>query len=185
MNYYVKNDLSLILDARYQEEGDRIVYRRAGKVQGDYPLVDFTKLDVTDEKATYGVNKYLFKLVDGVPKVHTITHLRNRKTEKLKANAINEAESLYKSLKAKRCVIVDSIEYDLSDSFEFDYQRRGNGSIRVKQKNNKTKVMSKQDTDAIETALFTYLNSVADAFDADLDAIELEDYSLTNLNALL
>lgn len=184
MVYYVKNDLSLILDQRYKLEDKVLIYRKAGRVKS-YLAKDFTAVDVTDEKATYGLNEDLFKLVDGVPKVHTITHLRNRKTEKLKANAINEAESLYKSLKAKRCVIVDSIEYDLSDSFEFDYQRRGNGSIRVKQKNNKTKVMSKQDTDAIETALFTYLNSVADAFDADLDAIELEDYSLTNLNALL
>jgi hypothetical protein len=99
MNYYVKNDLSLILDARYQEEGDRIVYRRAGKVQGDYPLADFTKLDVTDEKATYGLNKYLFKLVDGVPKVHTITYLKAREAEKKKENDRKELkEKLYEDM---------------------------------------------------------------------------------------
>jgi hypothetical protein len=183
MVYYVKNDLSLILDQRYKLEDKVLIYRKAGRVKS-YLAKDFTAVDVTDEKATYGLNEDLFKLVDGVPKVHTITHLKAREAEKKKANAINEAEVLYKSLKSNRVVTVDAIKYDLSDTFEFDYQRRGNESIRVKQKNGKTKVITKQDTDAIEAALFAYLNSVADSFDLDMDAIEAGDYSLANLRSL-
>jgi hypothetical protein len=132
----------------------------------------------------------LYKIINGKRRKLTANQKAAREAEELAAeneratHAKYQAEELYKSLKSKRCVTVDSIEYDLSDSFEFDYQRRGGGSIRVKQKNGKTRIMAKQDTDAIEAALFAYLNSVADAFDADMDAIDSGDYSLTNLKTL-
>jgi len=102
---------------------------------------------------------------------------------KLKTDATEEAERLYKELKANRFITVDSVEYDLTDSFEFDFQRKAGGNVRVKTKGGKTQVRTKQETDAIETALFAYLNSAADAFDADMDAIENGDYSLSNLKA--
>ena len=90
MKYYVKNDLSKILDSRYIIEGDRLIFRRAGKIKGDYALSDFTAIDVSDEKKIYGLNKDLFKLVDGVPKIHTITHLKARQAIADKKNAKQE-----------------------------------------------------------------------------------------------
>jgi hypothetical protein len=101
-----------------------------------------------------------------------------------KDKAIEQAEQLYKDKKAKREIEVDGVIYDLSDSFEFDYQRKSGGDVRVKVKDGKTESKTKQDTDAIETALFAYLNSVADAFDADMDAIEAGDYSLSHLRGI-
>lgn len=103
---------------------------------------------------------------------------------KLKTDATEEAERLYKKLKSNRFITVDSVEYDLTDSFEFDFQRKAGGNVRVKVKGSKTVTKTKQETDAIENALFTYLNSVADAFDADMTAIESGDYSNSNLKAI-
>ncbi len=98
----------------------------------------------------------------------------------LKGNAISEAESLYKTLKAKR--VIDG--YDLSDTFEFDFQRKKGGNVRMKKAGGKTETKTKAQTDAIEGKLYAYLNSCSDALDADIDAIEAGDFSLANLKAL-
>jgi uncharacterized protein YtpQ (UPF0354 family) len=99
---------------------------------------------------------------------------------KEKELAIDEAEALYKTLKAKR--VIDG--YDLSDTFEFDFQRKKGGSVRMKKEGGKTETKTKAETDAIEGKLFYYLNSCSDALDADIDAIQAGDFSLSNLKAL-
>jgi hypothetical protein len=86
MIYFVKNDLSLILDQRYKLEDKLLIYRKGRNVKS-HLAVDFTAIDVSDEKKIYGLNKELFKLVDGVPKIHTITHLKARQAIADKKNA--------------------------------------------------------------------------------------------------
>lgn len=105
-------------------------------------------------------------------------------TENSVKKATQEAERLYRELKVKRVIMVGGNAYDLTDTFEFDFQRRAGGSVRMKLKGGKTAVKTKQQTDTIKDALLSYLNSVADALDADIDAIENGDYSNSNLNAL-
>lgn len=93
MKYYVKNDLSQILDSRYQAEDSRLVFRRAGKIKGDYPLADFTELEVSDEMRAYGVNEDLFKLVDDIPTVKTQVECEQLKLDNLNASHDNSLES--------------------------------------------------------------------------------------------
>jgi len=122
MKYYVKNDLSKILDSRYIIEGDRLIFRRAGKIKGNHALSDFTAIDVSDEKKIYGLNEDLFKLVDGVPKIHTITHLRARQAIADKKNAKQELrEERDGKLKAST-VTYDGSEFQTrpSDFLNFD-----------------------------------------------------------------
>lgn len=83
MKYFVKNDLSLILDSRYKLEDKLIVFRQGRNIKS-YLAKDFTEIEVSEEKRVYGMNKDLFKLVDGVPKLQTITHLKAREDKKLK-----------------------------------------------------------------------------------------------------
>ena len=162
------------------------------KVVGDIakPLPDHKQdqsthsIELTDEQYAAYVNPNYFKVVDGEPVAKTQAEVDSFFMELQRENAINQAGALYRQLKANRTITVDSVEYDLNDTFEFDYQRRGNGNIRVKLKNGKTTQKTKQETDAIEAALFTRLNTIADAFDADVDNIEAGDYSLSNLKAL-
>lgn len=89
MIYFVKNDLSLILDQRYKLEDKILIYRK-GRTVKSHLAEDFTAIDVSDEKKIYGLNKDLFKLVDGVPKIHTITHLQARQAIADKKNAKQE-----------------------------------------------------------------------------------------------
>ena len=89
MVYFVKNDLSLILDSRYTLEDKLLIYRK-GRTVKSHLAQDFTAIDVSDEKKIYGLNKDLFKLVDGVPKIHTITHLKARQAIADKKNAKQE-----------------------------------------------------------------------------------------------
>ena len=124
-----------------------------------------------------------WKLVDGKPVLLTQEERDAKKAESIKQNAIQEAETLYKELKCDRIITHNGIKYDLKDSFEFDFQRKKGGEVWVKVKDGKTKVMTKQDTDDLETALFTYLNDLATDFDADMDLIEAGDYTLPNLKA--
>lgn len=132
----------------------------------------------------------MYKIVNGKQVELNAEEATAREAEELafeatrKDTAIEQAEELYKDKKQQREIEVAGVVYDLSDSFEFDYQRRGGGNVRVKVKGGKTESKTKQDTDVIETALFTYLNTVADAFDADMDAIETGDYSLSNLRGI-
>ena len=86
MVYFVKNDLSLILDSRYKLEDKILIYRK-GRTVKSHLAQDFTAIDVSDEKKIYGLNEDLFKLVDGVPKIHTITHLKARQAIADKKNA--------------------------------------------------------------------------------------------------
>lgn len=123
-------------------------------------------------------------VLDGEWRFFNQAELEAEELERSVNRATKEAEGLYKELKANRFIVVDSVEYDLRDSFEFDFQRKAGGNIRIKVKGKKTITKTKQETDSIETALFAYLNSVADAFDADMDAIEAGDYSNSNLKAL-
>ena len=98
----------------------------------------------------------------------------------LKGNAISKAEALYKTLSEKR--VIDG--YDLTNMFGFDFQRKKGGNVRMKKAGGKTETKTKAQTDAIEGKLYAYLNSCADALDADIDAIETGDFSLVNLKAL-
>ena len=86
MKYFVKNDLSRILDKRFALNGDVISFMRGGKITS-YPSVDFTQIDVSDEKALYGLNKELFEVVDGKAKIKTITKLKGEKDVKDKIQA--------------------------------------------------------------------------------------------------
>lgn len=116
MKYYVKNDLSKILDFRYIIEGDRLIFRRAGKIKGDYALNDFTAIDVSDEKKIYGLNKDLFKLVDGVPKIHTITHLKARQAIADKKNAKQALREERDEKLSTSTVIYDGSEFQTRPS---------------------------------------------------------------------
>ena len=98
----------------------------------------------------------------------------------LKGNAISKAETLYKTLSEKR--VIDG--YDLTNMFGFDFQRKKGVNVRMKKAGGKTETKTKAQTDAIEGKLYAYLNSCADALDADIDAIETGDFTLSNLNAL-
>ena len=139
------------------------------------------QLNLTNEKYDTYVNPTYFKVIDGEPVAKTQEELDAQEAENAKNNARNQAEALYKELKAIRVIN----GFDLSDTFEFDYQRKKGGEIRLKLKDGKTIIKTKQETEDSETALFSYLNSVADALDNDLDAIEAGDYSLTNLKHLV
>jgi predicted RNA-binding protein Jag len=141
------------------------------------------QLNLTNEKYDTYVNDTYFKVVEGAPVAKTQEEIDAQIAESQKRNAIKEAENLYKELKCDRIINHNGIEYDLKDSFEFDFQRKKGGDVRVKVKDGKTKVMTKQDTDDLETALFTYLNDLATDFDADMDLIEAGDYTLPNLKA--
>ncbi len=101
-----------------------------------------------------------------------------------KDTAIEQAELLYDELSEKRYIEVDGVTYDLKRALNFDFQRRNSTKIRMKVKGGKTQMRTKAKTDVIEAARISYLNSVADAFDADMDAIETGDYSLSNLRGL-
>lgn len=185
MVYYVKNGptITLILNERFTLNGDKIEGKKGTKFLS-FEASDFTAINVTEEKKSFAGNKEFYTITDGIPKLMTITQINNLLAGKAKANAIHQAEALYKTLKADRTITVDDVEYDLNDTFEFDFQRRGGGNVRVKLKNGKAIQKTKQETDALETALFTRLNDIADAFDLDMDNIEAGDYSLTNLKAL-
>lgn len=124
-----------------------------------------------------------WKLIEGEPVLLTQEERDVKIAESQKRNAIKTAENLYKELKCDRIINHNGIEYDLKDSFEFDFQRKKGGDVRVKVKDGKTKVMTKQDTDDLEASLFTYLNDLATDFDADMDLIEAGDYTLRNLKA--
>lgn len=158
------------------------------KVQGDVatPLPDRLQdkathsLELTNAKYDAYVSPFYFKVIDGLPVAKTQAEIDADQLEKDKQNAINEANALYKQLKQNRVIN----GYDLTDSFEFDFQRKQNGNVRLKKASGKTEVKTKQETDALEASLFSYLNNVADALDADMDAIELGDFSLSNLKAL-
>ena len=131
----------------------------------------------------------LYKVVNGKRVKLTAAQKTAREVEELASQPSaddykEQAEQLYKELKAKRLITVDGIEYDLSDSFEFDYQRKKGGNVRLKPSKGKTESKTKAQTGSIETALFTYINSVADAFDSDMTDIEAGVYTLANLKAL-
>ena len=97
-----------------------------------------------------------------------------------KEKAIEQAEALYRTLKANR--VIDG--YDLSDTFEFDNQRKRGGLVHVKRKGGKVETKTKAETDTMEAALYAYLLSCKTAFNSDIDAIETGDFTLSNLNAL-
>jgi hypothetical protein len=99
---------------------------------------------------------------------------------KEKELAIEQAEALYNTLKAKR--VIDG--YDLSDTFEFDFQRKKGGSVRMNKNGGKVETKTKSETDMLEDKLFSYLSSCSDAKNADIDAIQAGDFSLSNLKAL-
>jgi len=101
-----------------------------------------------------------------------------------KDTAIEQAEQLYDDLCDKRYIEAEGVTYDLKRALNFDFQRRNSTQVRMKVKGSKTQMRTKAQTDAIESARIAYLNSVADAFDADMDAIETGDYSLSNLRGI-
>jgi len=121
MVYFVKNDLSLILDSRYKLEDKILIYRK-GRTVKSHLAEDFTAINVSDEKKIYGLNKDLFKLVDGVPKIHTITHLKARQAIADKKNAKQELrEERDEKLRAST-VVYEGSEFQTrpSDFLNFD-----------------------------------------------------------------
>ena len=110
----------------------------------------------------------------------TAAKIKLLKAEGVRMQAIDEAEALYKTLSEKR--VIDG--YDLTNMFGFDFQRKKGGNVRMKKAGGKTETKTKAQTDAIEGKLYAYLNSCADALDADIGAIDSGDFSLANLKAL-
>lgn len=115
MKYFVKNDLSLILDPRYKLEDKLLIYRK-GRTVKSYLAKDFTAIDVSDEKKIYGLNKDLFKLVDGVPKIHTITHLKARQAIADKKNAKQDLREARDENLSKSTVTYDGAKFQTRPS---------------------------------------------------------------------
>lgn len=153
--------------------------------------------DRMQDKATHSLsltnefyNKYsgsyrYFKVIDGVPVAKTQEEIDIDEAQALKDNAIQDAESLYEVIKNNCCVDYNGETYDLSDNISLEHQQRKQlQNVGTKLKKGKVKFLQKSDSDAIEDLLFTKRTSAAIAFNADMDAIELGDYSLSNLKAL-
>lgn len=158
------------------------------KVQGDTatPLPDRLQaesthsLELTNENYDAFVSPFYFKVVNGAPVAKTQAEIDADKLSLEKENAIKEAEQLYNQLKEHRTIN----GYDLSDMFSFDYQRRNLPNVRVKIAGGKTEVKPVAETDDLADALNNYLNTCADALDADIDDIENGIFTLTNLKAI-
>lgn len=99
-------------------------------------------------------------------------------TVKKNAHYIKRAQELYESKQSVRHI--DG--FDLSNTFEFDYQRRQGGQVVLKKVSGGVEVRSVADTEALATELQNYLVSLATAYQADITAISNGEYSLTNLN---
>ena len=104
-----------------------------------------------------------------------------RTTEELAAEAHREAEVLYESIKDGLKVVVDSVCYDVRDRFDFDYQKRGGTGARVRKNKGSVVSVSASLANSIEAEAVARLTDLADAFNADLLAIEAGDFSLPNL----
>jgi len=177
-----------ILSANYSKYNAQELFNLAG-VPKRYVTFEVME-DVVIESATYDDDGNV--ITPKVTESQNVTkwrffnqaELEVEKLENSVKKATQEAERLYRELKTKRVIMVGGNEYDLTDTFEFDFQRRAGGSVRMKLKGGKTAVKTKQQTDTIKEALLFYLNSVADALDADIDAIGNGDYSNSNLKAL-
>ena len=144
---------------------------------------DYSKYNATELFNLSG-NPKRYKEENGVWRFFNQAELEAEKLERNVRHATEEAEQLYKELKARRIVTVDGVEYDISDLFLFDKQRGRGGDVMVKLNKGKVISMTKAETDDIETALDDYLSSLAVAFNADMDAIEAGDYSNSNLKGI-
>lgn len=102
-----------------------------------------------------------------------------------KEEAIQDAEDLYLRAKKDGRIKVGEDIFEIEDAFDFDYQRKKGGNVLLKKYKGSIVTKTKQETDAIETALFNYRMSAVLAFNDDMVAIEGGDYSLTNLNNIL
>ena len=179
MTYHVENgpEVGLILNERFKVKGTKLEGKRGRKLVS-YPLADFTAIEGDDANVLGTPSNY--NVVDNVPVLKSQAELEAGEAEAVKASAISEAEALYKTLSEKR--VIDG--YDLTNMFGFDFQRKKGGNVRMRKAGGKTESKTKAQTDAIEGKLYAYLNSCADALDADIDAIDSGDFSLANLKAL-
>lgn len=120
----------------------------------------------------------------------TLEEMADLMEDEPKQIALKFAERLYRQIKESKIIKVDLGDgekvFDLTDNFEFDWQRKNLSEIRLKPMRGATiKGKTKAMTDALETALFTHLSSVADAFDSDIVLIESgSDLTCPNLNAI-
>ena len=179
MIYHVKNgpEVGLILNERFKVKGTKLEGKRGRKLVS-YPLADFTAVEGDDANVLGTPSNY--NVVDNVPVLKSQAELEAGQAEAIKESAISEAEALYRTLKANR--VIDG--YDLSDTFEFDNQRKRGGLVHVKRKGGKVENKTKAETDTMEAALYAYLLSCKTAFNSDMDAIDIGDFTLSNLNAL-
>ena len=114
-----------------------------------------------------------------------VTVLPYRTTEELKDEALKEAETLYRNIKSNLKVTLGGVRYDMSNRFDFDFQRaRSSGlGVRVRIADGPTTSISFSSSGVLETKTWDRLIALADSLDADVVAIENGDYSLANLKA--
>ena len=186
MKYWIKNDLSKMLDDRFTLDGELIFGYRGRNNFVDYPANEWTEIDVDADINHPSRQQKYYKLVDGIPSLMSQAEIDSFDDDLLKEKAKKDAKDLYDSMKLDcKIVTYNSVEYDLTDSFMFDYQQRKKSqNIKVHRHKGTIDVLSKADADNIELLVAGQLETLSDAFIADMAAIEAGDYSLSNMEAL-
>lgn len=121
-----------------------------------------------------------FILSEPIPHAKIDASIVIKDTEKEKAEYKKEAERLYNEKSQKRHIN----GYDLSNTFEFDFQRRKGGQVIIKKVSGGVEVKNKAETDQLEEDLHAYLVSVANAYKSDIDAIESGNYLISALKSI-
>ena len=101
--------------------------------------------------------------------------------DELRDDARRKADTLYKVIKDNLVVEVGTVYYDMGDRFDFDYQKRGGGGARVRRNGDRIDFITENQANVLAAATSNRLHDLADAFNADLVAINSGDYSLSNL----
>jgi hypothetical protein len=135
---------------------------------------------------TYTSPRY-FKLVDGTPVAKTQVEVDAEELQAKKDQASKLARKLADELKSTPNIDESGEVYQfnqLSQTLFLAQYMNNDVDIRVKRKGKKSEKMNKAKAGLIFSKLSSLHNSIEDALEADLDAIELEDYSMSNLTTI-
>lgn len=144
-------------------------------------------LELTAEQMKTHVSPKYFKVVDGQPVAKTLEEVQAEDLANKKAFMKKEAYRLADSLKSDFVVQNEGEKHEfnrLSQTLFLAQFVTKDNDIRVRVKGKKSIKVSKTQASSIFAEISALHNSIEDALEADLDAIETSDFSLSNLAAI-
>jgi hypothetical protein len=144
-------------------------------------------VELTVEQMKKSGSRSDWKVVNGLPVLKTDAEREAEELAFKKAQAKKDCYTLYKELRKNFLIQETEVyEFDLEALLLFDSQVKNKAdNIKVKQKKQKIKSLSKSKSTAIMGKVNTYLEELANAYNFDWQFIEDgTDFSMPNLKAI-